>query len=405
MFRTLRLQLALQFIFISVVAYVLALAAGSVLFYRVLENNIRSELREHLYAIRPLIDLSAPTPRWKDGPPAAFPSLVVQIFDSSQKLIQQVGNGGSGELYEAHHDLITKDRKLCSLSLPLLGEHDVKGYLQIQTDIKRIDSGLQGWMTATLAVTLLFLAGLIFAGILVSFRAVRPVEEASSELRRFMADAGHELATPLAIIQAHVDTMAVRVGSENVSFLEIISRTVERMGALISDLRLLATTDLTSKRLEVVLLPLDELVEDVVEEFSALFRARNVNLNLGHVDRCMVNGNPADLQRLLANLLKNALTYTDPGGSVEVELRLIGKKAKLIVTDSGIGIPPDCLDYVFARFYRVDSSRARATGGTGLGLCIIQKIAKDHGGQVGVSSKLGKGSTFLVWLPAAGKVK
>ncbi len=403
MFKTLRQQLAFQFVLISVVAYLLSLIAGSALFYRALENSIRSELNEHLIAMTSLIDLSNMVPRWRDRQqPLSFRQQIIQLFDSSGNLIDQIGNGGTTRLHDAHEDFTTSDRKWCILSAPLRRGQNVIGYLQIQTDIRRIDDGVQGWLLGTFAITAMLLAGLILAAFVVSGRAVRPVEQASEELRRFMADAGHELDTPLAIIQANAETMnhTLAAGGNDVILVEIISRTAQHMGMIINDLRLLSTTDLAVKRTKAVAIPMHELVEDTVEDFSALFQEKEIRLVSGNLDQCIVEGNPAELQRLLANLLKNALAYTDRGGEVTVSLILTGQKVELTVTDTGIGIPADCLQHVFCRFYRVDRSRSSTAGGTGLGLSIVQKIANDHGGQVRASSNPGKGSTFLVWLPA-----
>lgn len=406
MFENLRRQLALQFVSISVSAYLLSFGVGSALFYGTLENNIRTELIEHLDATKDLLDLSNAVPRWISRPPLISPSVGIQLFDRSGKLIDQIGTAmpdlGQGHLYERHHDLISNDKKWCVVSAPLRRGAIAIGYLQILTDIKRIDDGWQGWLIGTLALTVTLLGGLILAAIVVSFRAVQPIEKSSNDLQRFMADAGHELGTPLAIIQANAETLSHRIANseEDARIVEIIRRTADRMGILVDDLRLLSTTDLVKQNTKSVSVPLHELVEDTLEDFAELFQDKRIALSLRKLEHCSVIGNPANLQRLLSNLLKNALTYTEAGGSVTVELRLTGThQVALVVRDTGIGIPSDCLGQVFARFYRVDSSRSKATGGTGLGLSIVQKIAIDHDGKITVSSELGKGSVFTLSLP------
>lgn len=407
MFENLRRQLALQFVSISVSAYLLSLGVGSALFYGTLENNIRTELMEHLDAAKLLLDLSNGGPRWISRPPLISQSVGIQLFDRAGRLIDQIGTAmpdlGQVRLYERHHDLISNDKKWCMVSAPLNRGPVIVGYLQILTDIKRIDDRWQGWLIGTLAITVTLLGGLILAAIVVSFRAVQPIEKSSNELQRFMADAGHELGTPLAIIQANAETLSLRVSNspEDSRIVEIIRRTADRIGILVDDLRLLSTTDLVKKNTKSVSVPLHELVEDTMEDFTELFQDKRIALNLLKLEHCRVMGNPANLQRLLSNLLKNALTYTEPGGSVTVELRFNGThQVVLVVRDTGIGIPSDCLGQVFERFYRVDGSRSKATGGTGLGLSIVQKIANDHSGKISVSSELGKGTVFTVSLPA-----
>jgi signal transduction histidine kinase len=297
MFRTLRKQLALQFVLISIIAYLLSLSAGAALFYEELENDVREELKQHLNAVRLLVDVNSSIPRWKDRQPLSFPLLIIQLFDSTGKLLDQIGTGGTPSLHQNHRDLVTSDKKWCVLSMPLGHGRNVLGYLQVQTDLKRIDNGVQGWLLSTCAITVVLLGGLILAGIVVSSRAVRPIEQASDELRRFMADAGHELGTPIAIIQANVDTLTHRVASdsESASLVEIISRTTEHMGTIVNDLLFLSTADL--KPTEAVCVPLHELVEDTLEDFSMLFQEKAVNLVSTKLDQCTVEGNPAELQR------------------------------------------------------------------------------------------------------------
>ncbi len=114
-----------------------------------------------------------------------------------------------------------------------------------------------------------------------------------------------------------------------------------------------------------------------------------------------VQGDAGNLERLLLNLLDNAIKYNRPDGKITVRVGSCGTEAVLEVIDSGIGIPPESISRIFERFYRVDKGRAREEGGTGLGLAIVKHIAQAHGGQVDVESRIGRGSTFRVRLPLA----
>jgi signal transduction histidine kinase len=127
-----------------------------------------------------------------------------------------------------------------------------------------------------------------------------------------------------------------------------------------------------------------------------------VQLQIGEIDQAVVNGDRDRLKQLLLNLVSNAIKFTPEGGRVTLGLsRAAGNWARLVVTDTGVGIPPAELPFIFERFYRVDKARTRSAGGAGLGLAIAQRIAQVHGGRIEALSSGAGGSTFCVWLPLA----
>jgi signal transduction histidine kinase len=144
---------------------------------------------------------------------------------------------------------------------------------------------------------------------------------------------------------------------------------------------------------------LDRLLLEVFRESQVL--APGVHVGIGEIDQALVVGDRDRLKQLLLNLVSNALKFTPEGGRVTLGLaRAAGGWARLTVSDTGVGIPPEELPYIFERFYRVDKARSRAQGGAGLGLSIAQRIAHLHGGRIeAVSEGVGKGATFCVWLP------
>ncbi len=143
------------------------------------------------------------------------------------------------------------------------------------------------------------------------------------------------------------------------------------------------------------------LLESVVREFGPKFSQKEVTLQAHLPEEVRTVGDSHSLERMISNLLENALRYTEKNGKVAVNLRNDGNKLEVVIEDTGIGIPPESLTKIFDRFYRVDSSRSRRSGGVGLGLAIAKAIAQAHHGQILVESTVGTGSRFIVVLPLA----
>jgi two-component system phosphate regulon sensor histidine kinase PhoR len=223
-------------------------------------------------------------------------------------------------------------------------------------------------------------------------------ERAASVRRDFVANASHELKTPVASIIAAAEAlrMAVERGDRSAlrfaSRIEAAARHLERLVADLLDL-----SRLEREQPELEALELEPLIREEVERVRPIAEERGITLK-ADLAPARVAGSRRDLAIAVRNLLDNALRHTPSGGSVTVELGQDGE-AVLTVADTGEGIPTRDLDRVFERFYRVDEARARATGGTGLGLAIVKHVVESHGGEVGAESELGVGSTFTVRLP------
>jgi two-component system, OmpR family, phosphate regulon sensor histidine kinase PhoR len=224
-----------------------------------------------------------------------------------------------------------------------------------------------------------------------------------ADMRRdFVANVSHELKTPLAAIRGYAETLqdgALEEPATARRFTDRILSQCRRLQALLDDL-------LTLSRLDGVALPperepvdLREVVHRAVEVLSTAAREKQVRVDVEESAIPPVPGDPDSLERLVLNLLDNALKYNRPGGSVILRLSQDGPDVLLEVCDTGIGIPPDSIPRIFERFYRVDKGRAREEGGTGLGLAIVKHVAQAHGGQVDVESHAGRGTTFRVRLP------
>jgi two-component system, OmpR family, phosphate regulon sensor histidine kinase PhoR len=221
--------------------------------------------------------------------------------------------------------------------------------------------------------------------------------------RDFVANASHELKTPVAAVRVLAETLLTALPDDpeaGYRFAERIGREAERLDVLVRDLLDLSRVERGALDVEPV--DLVGLVKEVVGGYADLAEERRVALSTELRPGISMRGDRAQLGLLLSNLVDNALRYTPGKGSVCVRVDSAESRAVLQVRDTGEGIPAAELPRVFERFYRVDKARARQTGGTGLGLAIVRHVAEAHGGTVRVDSELARGSTFTVTLPIAG---
>ncbi len=249
-----------------------------------------------------------------------------------------------------------------------------------------------------LGIILTALGSLFLAG-----RALVPIRQAFGRQRQFTADASHELRTPLALIRANAEMMLLRsehLDDENADLVQEIIRETDHLNRMVGDLLTLARAD--SEMLELRIAPMDfgSLVEDVHDDLQRIAEARDIQGTVSVSGPVTVAGDEVRLRQLMLILIDNALKYTDPGGQVRVSLSRVDNRARLVVEDSGIGIPPQDVPHIFERFYRVDRAREHESGGTGLGLAIARWIVQAHHGTIKVESELGKGTKFQVELPA-----
>jgi two-component system OmpR family sensor kinase len=232
-------------------------------------------------------------------------------------------------------------------------------------------------------------------------QAFREREASEERVRRFAADASHELRTPLTSILGYAELWRAGGLRDQAQLGDAMGRVEQegrRMAALVEDLLLLARLD-QHRAPERAPVRLDLLVDDAVRDARAVEPDRPIDVAVTPV---VVEGDEAQLRQVVGNLLTNARTHTPAGTPVHVAVSLDGAsgRARFEVADEGPGMAPEVAAKVFDRFYRADSSRARAAGGTGLGLAIVQGIADAHGGKASVSSEVGRGSRFVVELPA-----
>jgi two-component system phosphate regulon sensor histidine kinase PhoR len=219
----------------------------------------------------------------------------------------------------------------------------------------------------------------------------------------FVANASHELKTPLTSIAGYVEALVDGAKDDPATcdqFLGIIQKHTENLNAILSDLLQLSTIEsgvYRWKRQEVSVIDLLERAARVLRPVAER-RRQSLTVRPGGAS-LMIWGDLDRLTEALINLLDNAVKYTPDDGSITVEASADGDGVRIVVTDTGIGIPPKELSRIFERFYRVDRARSREQGGTGLGLAIVKHIVEAHGGRIAVDSTVGRGSTFSLFLP------
>ncbi len=227
------------------------------------------------------------------------------------------------------------------------------------------------------------------------------LETAFQKITRFTADASHELRTPLAVMRttAEVALRAPPSGEQRAALEQIVAE-IERTSQLVENLLLIAKADSGAAELNRRPIDVVDAVREACTEAEVLARVKGLELTTQlPAAGIVVHGDRDALRRLFLILLDNAVKYTPSGGSLTVAVRAHGDGVVGTVRDSGIGIAPEHLPYVFDRFYRVDRARSRANGGAGLGLAIGRWIAEAHGGHITAESESSGGSSFHVHLP------
>lgn len=249
-------------------------------------------------------------------------------------------------------------------------------------------------------------AGMLFVIFFISKffanKAIDPIKEAFHKQKQFIADASHELKTPLAVINTNVDVLlandtdTIRNQSK---WLLYIQSEVERMGKLTNDLLYLTRMEYSDAKAIFSKVNLSDAIESVILTMEAVIFENSIFLDYNIQPELMVNGNSEQLKQVAMILLDNALKYTNQNGKVNISLKKYNNNAVLSISNTGIGIPPENLPKIFDRFYRVDKSRSRESGGYGLGLAIAKSIVEQHTGKISVTSVLNDVTTFTVEIP------
>ena len=240
------------------------------------------------------------------------------------------------------------------------------------------------------------------AGVIVVVQDITEQEELDNMRKEFVADVSHELKTPITSIMGYADTLSEGgVDSENEKkFLQRISSEAKRMSKLVADLLILSKYDTAKIKIEKTEFDLGELVKYIFDGQTIEMQRKKLTGNCYiTADVPLVYADKNGIERVIINILSNAIKYTDDGGSITVYVGFVYNDAYIKIKDTGKGIPEKDLEKVFERFYRVDKDRARETGGTGLGLSIAKEILDQNDSKIDIKSELGKGTDVIIRIP------
>lgn len=248
------------------------------------------------------------------------------------------------------------------------------------------------WASEAVVVVLVGLSSYYFAK-----RTLRPIEKSYESQQKFVADAAHELRTPLTVMKTGIETTLISKPSSK-DLQTLLSETKEEINDMtntVNDLLFLVNTNNRAQD-TFQKLALDQLVKKQVSLMSNYATNKNISLKNNAAKQTWINGNPASLKRLMVNLLKNAIDYSKPRGSVNISLQCSKDLIVLRVQDTGIGMSSDDLSHIFERFYKADKSRTKQSSGAGLGLAIVKEIVDSHKAKIEIDSKLGQGTTVKI---------
>jgi signal transduction histidine kinase len=275
-------------------------------------------------------------------------------------------------------------------------------YILVFLDVSARQDILTNLIYTFAIVGIVMLGVIFFTSRYFANRSIAPVKESFDKQKQFIADASHELKTPLTIIHTNADVLLSN-GHETINsqakWLHYIKSETERMTRLTNDLLYLTEMDDARASMMYSRFHISDAVESILLTMEAVFFEKNVGLLYKIEPGLKVNGNQEQIKQVIMILLDNAIKYTQAGGRVELVLKKQQQEAVLAITNTGEGIAPEHLTRIFDRFYRTDASRARKQGGYGLGLAIAKSIIDQHKGRIYAKSAQGESTTFYVHLP------
>ncbi|HEY9678035.1 MAG TPA: HAMP domain-containing sensor histidine kinase [Drouetiella sp.] len=403
----LRWQILTSFVLLSSIVYLSSAILGLIFFSTSLTSVLDEELAVFASEVGHAIEIQNDRPHFRDWArivetQPARSITTIQIFDAKGEMLDHYGPPGIKRLFLIDKEVRDNNLNMRIRTGPLKKDGVICGYLQIQLPTNGRDSAIHEYLVTTAFFTPVVLICLALISYFVSGKVAKPAQEMLRTLRSFVADASHELNTPLTIIQVQNDALARKLKKQEIEEKEseIITNTVTRMGSIVSNLMLLSEIEGSEhNKMQHKVLDLSALLNQTVETFNEKYVSKNLTLTKDIQPEIKVEGSSEELSHVISNLLENAFRYTPEGGTVALQAVSTNRQATITVSDTGIGIPEKSIPYIFDRFYRVDASRSRESGGVGLGLAIVKAMVQNHSGTIKVESNLGKGSRFVITLP------
>lgn len=341
------------------------------------------------------------------GTPNMAGSIIIDL-DSKNNLanIYTVMEIENSSIEEMISDILNNNKDLGKIKI----EGNSYGYLKEQTPkgtrIVIINRQPQKDMLNNLLEIFLivgsFSLGVLFLiSLYLTNRSIKPIKETFDKQKQFIADASHELKTPLAIIKTNASVILANKEAtvkSQLKWIKYINDQTERMSKLIEEMLSLAKLDAEKEIGEFALIDLSNLLNNILLTFEAIIFEHNINLETNISEKIYIKGDVEGIRKAVVILLDNAIKYSSKHGEINIWLKEEKNKAKIVIKNRGEGIKPEYLEKIFERFYRVDESRIRETGGYGLGLPIAKSIVEKHKGKLYAESKLGKDTTFTIEL-------
>ncbi|WP_306569465.1 cell wall metabolism sensor histidine kinase WalK [Faecalispora jeddahensis] len=376
--------------------------------YQRLENTSKNDMKMALTRTSektpPKFEIGGSKPQ--DLPPTT--PIVCAVLDSDGEILKTVGQNAEisqqvlEQAVQQALEANTREGTISSLDLRFLRQDMPSGVKIAFADRSHERDSIRSLLLSALLVG----AGGLFAFFLISLYlarwALRPVERAWEQQRQFVADASHELKTPLTVILANIGILLSHREStieQQLKWVEYTGTEATRMKQLVDDLLFLAKSD--ARRMPPPQTPVDlsNIAWSSLLPYESVAFEQGVTLNSSIAPNLFILGDSGRLQQLIVILLDNACKYAGEHGVVTLTLEQVQSKARLMVNNTGALIPMDQLEQIFERFYRLDQSRARKTEGYGLGLSIAKTIVEAHGGKISAVSSAGAGTSFIVTLP------
>lgn len=273
-----------------------------------------------------------------------------------------------------------------------------QGYQIIFLDCGRNLDSYRNFMLTGIGVCFGGMLAVLFLLILLSGRIIKPVAESYEKQKRFITDAGHELKTPIAIIQADTDVLTLETGEGN-EWIDDIQHQVRRLSTLTNDLIYLSRMEEPQRQTAFLPLPFSDLVAETAQSFQAVAKSQGKTFSLRIQPTLTLVGEEKSLGQLVSILLDNALKYSPPGGEITVTLARQGKSLLLTVANTAQTLSKELLENMFDRFYRGDKARSSEQGGYGIGLSIAKAVVQSHKGKISAAAR-GDQLVMTVVLPA-----
>ncbi|MDE3839247.1 two-component sensor histidine kinase [Bacillus methanolicus] len=229
------------------------------------------------------------------------------------------------------------------------------------------------------------------------------IQKEDERKKEFIANVSHELRTPISYVKGYSEAIVsgiVKNEEEMNKYLQLIHREAGRMERLVYDLLDLSKLDAEEYKLNKIPIPLAQVIEDATQKYLPILKEKGIQLHSNFDPDIIINGEAERMEQIVQNLIDNSICYTEKGGTISIILSDDPEGCKLEIADTGTGIPPEDLQKVTQRFYRVNKGRSRNDGGTGLGLAIVEKLVHLHSGKLTITSEIGKGTTVTIVLPS-----